>query len=368
MECKVLTLLVGSNPLPNYLAAATLRPQTVHLVDSPQTEQCQQRLRAAFQNTLGIKEVRVFRASSATKPHDVERACHKALEGADHLNYTGGTKVMAAQARMTFGVDRDAFASYVDEASGCIRFDNEIEIPIDASTLTIAVLLHLHGLEDVRHRTPVPGDPTQDDAETLAQRVLSSPEVAQHLYERFPDPSDKTIRSVKRDAIDVTDLDLSVPRIPEQPDADIKHWLKFLRGEWLEEWTARKLRQVDSSTEIRTGVRPDLRGREFECDVLLLRGARPFLVSCTTDVRPSLCKSKLFEAALRARQLGGDLARYALVSLMPDAGVSQVQRDVAAVWDAPIQPCVFGIEHLRQWAGAGRSEPSLALLREWLDR
>jgi hypothetical protein len=375
MECNVLVLLVGSNPLPNYLAAATLKPSRVHLVYSPQTEQFKDRLRMAFENTLGIGLVRDFLANSATKAYEVAKACRQALEGADHLNYTGGTKVMAAQARMTFGAGRESSSSYVDEASGCIRLDNEIEISIDASTLTTALLLQLHGLEVPRPRAALPGDPTLGDAARVAECLLRNPPIASELYKTVPDPGGKidgvaAIQWVKSNPVDLPDLGLPFRRIPEVSwtNKNIKHWMKFLRGCWLEEWTASKLRGVDAALEPMTGLNTKLDGRPLECDVLFLNGSRPFLVSCTTDDQIPQCKSKLFEVALRARQIGGDLARYALVSFMPQARVSEVQRDVAAVWDAPVQPAVFGIEHLKEWAGLGPSEPSLASLRSWIDQ
>jgi hypothetical protein len=43
-------------------------------------------------------------------------------------------------------------------------------------------------------------------------------------------------------------------------------------------------------------------------------GYQLFAISCTTSSYHDRCKQKLFEAQLRARQLGGDEARVALVS------------------------------------------------------
>jgi len=110
---------------------------------------------------------------------------------------------------------------------------------------------------------------------------------------------------------------------------------------------------------------------EFEIDVALIRGHRLHVVSCTIDRRKPLCKSKLFEVAMRARQMGGDLARSALVSLLEGgdakgAYVEQLRADIASVWDAPNVPRVFGLADLREWAGT-TGAPNLSSLQDWLD-
>jgi hypothetical protein len=76
----------------------------------------------------------------------------------------------------------------------------------------------------------------------------------------------------------------------------------------------------------------------FEFDVAFLRGYQLFALSCTTDTEPGLCKLKLFEAYRRARQMGGDEARVALVCCYekPDkikkAFISQIKDDKVKVF------------------------------------
>lgn len=74
---------------------------------------------------------------------------------------------------------------------------------------------------------------------------------------------------------------------------------------------------------------------------------------------------------MRARQMGGDLARSALVCLIDgpdDKGefVEQLRADITSVWDAPNVPRVFGLADLREWAGT-TGEPNLNSLVEWLE-
>ena len=52
-RCEILVLLVGANPLPNYLAAAVLRPRRVVLVFSGETTGPRDRLAAELAGRLG---------------------------------------------------------------------------------------------------------------------------------------------------------------------------------------------------------------------------------------------------------------------------------------------------------------------------
>jgi len=74
---------------------------------------------------------------------------------------------------------------------------------------------------------------------------------------------------------------------------------------------------------------------------------------------------------MRARQLGGDLARSALVCLIyvsNDDGlyVDQLRNDVDDIWDASNTPKVFGLDNLKEWAGI-HGEPNTGTLQQWLE-
>jgi hypothetical protein len=82
-----LALLVGSNPLPNYLAAVMLVPREVVLVYSPETRDPRDHLRAALERrNITVSEVCIDDATDARKIRD---AC--AGLAVDHLHYSGGT-------------------------------------------------------------------------------------------------------------------------------------------------------------------------------------------------------------------------------------------------------------------------------------
>ena len=126
-EYPLLILLVGSNPLPNYLAACALRPCRVALIYTEETKDARDRLKAELKRELsadvGIVEQFVEDATCATT---VRRVIDPLLprgedQGDTHgevwLNYTGGTKVMSAHGRMAYNESggRPEHASYLDE-------------------------------------------------------------------------------------------------------------------------------------------------------------------------------------------------------------------------------------------------------------
>lgn len=379
--CKELLLLVGSNPLPNYLSAIILSPPSIRLFYSPQTaaikDHLVKRLKKRF-GEIGLKETCIQDATNAAK---VREAFASIPEGA-HLHYTGGTKTMAAHARMAFrdvgGTDQQA--SYLDERKDVLRFDSGHEMSLSEQDLQLTLddVLALHAIERINKDRRQADGPTAKDAESIAREVLKDPNLAGKLYGIHRDENRR--RSFERAKASAVILDelipvvLSVRMIPEAhwDKKAYDNWLDFLGGGWMETWCSALVRQITDGDEVAVGLDCKLANRRHcEIDVALVRGHRLYVISCTTDTKMGLCKSKLFEVAMRARQLGGDLARSALVCLLhgSDANgryVDQLGNDVADIWDAPNTPQVFGLDDLREWAGI-HGAPNTASLKDWLD-
>jgi hypothetical protein len=93
----------------------------------------------------------------------------------------------------------------------------------------------------------------------------------------------------------------------------------------------------------------------FQLDTIAVQGYRFFAISCSTDHKLGMLKLKLFEAYQRARQLGGDEARIALVCSSP--APLDVQQQVHHDLDTKSGRIrVFGrchlvklAEHLSEW-------------------
>lgn len=132
-----------------------------------------------------------------------------------------------------------------------------------------------------------------------------------------------------------------------------EYFCEWLDGKWLEHAVLNVLEELSGSFKLHqhvVSVHPQ--EVDFDVDVIGIRGYQLFAFSCSLDTdeqenpggRDRL-KKKLFEAFVRARQLGGDEARLALVccSRDPDNLAREVRRDI----DPEGRIHVFGRGQLR---------------------
>lgn len=376
-----LLLLVGSNPLPNFLSARILAEKTsinkIVLFHTKETEAVKDQLKEQLEESLKNIPVEWKCIDKATHGKAV-RQVFEGISASDHLNYTGGTKVMAAHARLAFKGD-DSQASYLDEREGVLRLDNSYEISLAECSfeLKLSEILKLHGIE-YKNRTAYTPQPTEEDLSKIVDRVFREPQSAEELYKCFRE-GEKFIKykDAKKNPVSL-EWGLSVSRVPESTwnERTYDGWRTFLTGGWLEQWCAKQLKEILGQTvEISVSLNCERKGmgRQFEIDVAFVRNYRLYVISCTTAQNKdmSLCKSKLFEVAKRAQQLGGDLARSALVCLLHGSNengsrVDQVQNDIKDIWDAPNTPKVFGLNNLKTWAGID-SDPDTLSLKKWVE-
>lgn len=142
---------------------------------------------------------------------------------------------------------------------------------------------------------------------------------------------------------------------------------RWMNGGWLEECAFLSLAQIAEECELHEiAWNVQVRAQrsqytryelaQFEIDCVAMRGYQVFVISCTTDSDKRIDKSKLFEAHMRATQLGGDEARFALVctSDRPELVKEECRRDLLTAGQAPVE--VFGAgdlaslpERLKQW-------------------
>lgn len=103
----------------------------------------------------------------------------------------------------------------------------------------------------------------------------------------------------------------------------------------------------EGNTDRGMSIQP-IKGRQFEFDIAAMRGHQLFAISCTTDSSKPLRKAKLIEAFVRARQLGGDEARVALVCAYGDPAA--LEAEIAEDWFTVGRVRVFGRPDLTQLA------------------
>jgi hypothetical protein len=367
--------LVGSNPLPIVVAALALRPERgVHLIYTAEVKSRTERI-AALLEEKGVQVRSLVPLNDPRSGPRIREALDAGFGTIDWtqvgLHYTGGTKPMVAEVHAHWSARRKcaAQASYLGD-DAVLRFDSKgspIEISLrHAPRLELAELTRLHA--DI---TPEHGDEHKEPRRlTVAEKIHAF--VREHEFKAYRDllppiygekrdiylePSKPALRALSfnvacaqsfRDGafgewpcqglcavlgVEGATLDdlgaflADTTRDKKKRRLDVVTWLW---GKWLEVWLAGVLQTARDHAggplfhEVRQNVEMKRKSETesfFEADVVALRGHRAFLFSCTVDATKRLVKSKLFEAAQRTTQLGGDHARFAVVSFYPHPDV-----------------------------------------------
>lgn len=415
-----LFVLIGENPLPNYVATRTLLKEggTVYLVHSTDTASRAECLKKNLQSIkiekipLGNKET-----NSQYIRNKIQEKVEEILQKSDGkqtfgLNYTGGTKAMSVHSyRALFDVDKvdNPVFSYLDARNLQMLIDRENDAPIFEKINLKVKLEELFNLHDLRlQQQPVTQPVLPELAVEFAQlhtdvnlvtawrlwcdRVLvpatkklkkksGKPQwewkkdnqidfvcvrqdIARHNLNQvvqgyvdklqsgnlqledfqkdnfkiitelndlhqalFSDNEwehiDKLINILRENQhLDRGEIELSLKGFAEKSQMKKrKHAAEWLNGIWLEHYVLHQLQQLSDeyaglindigmSFEVKES---NQKNHKFEFDIAFVINYQLFAISCTTDANKGLCKSKLFEAYIRARQLGGDEARTALV-------------------------------------------------------
>ncbi|MCT7961120.1 DUF1887 family CARF protein [Laspinema sp. D1] len=357
-----LFLLVGENPLPNYIAARTLLENggTVYLVF---TEHTKPQKNCLFKQIKGQKTLPIAKkvelvdlGNDESDSYQISDRIKKRIKainsGRIGLNYTGGTKAMAVHAyRAVQEAQPDAVFSYLDSRHLSMCIDREKGSPISCKVdlvLSFKELFDLHNLKWQNNQPPSP-EPTLPDAATEFAKFYENTQLANYwknwcqeylrpktkkddkwkpeeelqkqsiiTLQGLPNPI-KKILCEYLDASESADM-LKLDVTQKKGFKDLSNVCAWLDGIWLEDYVLQQVKQVSPRYPINDkGISfriedPEKTWREkFEFDVAFMVGYQLFALSCTTSSNKKLCKQKLIEAHLRARQLGGDEARVALV-------------------------------------------------------
>lgn len=362
-QTQHLILLIGENPLPNFVAASLLLSPggTVHLAHTTGTQRQARQLSEVLRSKdincldlpLGESESNSFVIS------DVITKRIQNLQGDVGLHYTGGTKAMAVHAYLALKKLRDnACFSYLDSRHLELCIDQSgnpkrSKISPECLIVTVLELMKLHGWEENSESTKEPicieaakafqeFHKDIDDAALWRQwcdhnkkyeggwnwkngqkskkiDISGMPEPVENiLFNPINIKKPEILKALKclgvEDKLCIEDISKSMHLEPRE----VRKWLD---GEWLEHYVLNKIQKISqqinindslNSVKIKNPLNKD-KQEKCELDVLFTRGYQLFAVSCTTSCDKALSKSKLFEAYVRSQQLGGTEARVALV-------------------------------------------------------
>jgi hypothetical protein len=375
-QTQHLILLVGENPLPNYVAASLLLKDggCVHLLYSTRTDNIALCLGQLLQDqgfefqriSIGDKESNSAEIARRVSDHIDLLPPEKTLG----LHYTGGTKVMATHAyRTVFEKRPNSIFSYLNprNLTLCIEdHHNQRTIPIPVGTMVEPTLEQILKLQNLKILSYDEHPQLADKAAVIAQ-LYTDPELIKQ-WRNFCDSAfrndkgefkrenelktlgslstsalDSRIQRVLTEHFDAISDQLNLEQAKQRSGFTTqKSFFKWLDGLWLENYVQQQIQNLPAHYNLREIVRslkpqdPAKHSRKpkeerFEFDISFLRGYQLFGISCTTDQSRPLCKSKLIETCLRVKQLGGDEARIALVCAYSDA--NDLREEVSLMGD-----------------------------------
>jgi hypothetical protein len=342
-------LLVDQHTLDSYLAACALDPARAVLVYDRQMTGPYVELAEHLQERLGIAvQGLMVEDDSSLDELDSKLAT---LEDGAHLHYTGGSGSLSAHARAVFE-ERwpGAISSCLDEDRRTLHFDDGQRVRLRDllanNEVTLADIAGIQGYDIVnlqRLRPNAAGGVR--DAELVACDLLGEP-LAEEESARV---TALRARATGSDAVK-----------------------RFLRGGWLEVFTAGVVKSVRPDYELSVGVRFKRGDPTFELDVVAVGRFHPYVMSCSTSRDGDEAKDKLFEVKERTRRLAGGVGRPALVTLAGPGSrptPERLRQDLTDLWDSATTPVIFDRPVVAGWLRARRSgdhQSSVDELTAWL--
>ena len=369
----LLFLLIGSNPLPNYVAARILAQEqgTIVLLHSTATSAVAERLVRRLRSDRPGLTFQLYGVPQADGPaiarkvSEVARSFEQSYPRVSvGLNYTGGTKPMAAYSyRALAQLFPAGVFSYLDARTLSMVIDpggrTVQQVPVGRSIrLKLDDIANLHGYE-IKQRLREP------------HHSLFANAIAEvHLAPGGLDQWRKWL-DTWRDGATLSDLakfPTLEPALKVFAEAcggsatesgvaqalgfqGLKQCGKYFAGGWLEDYTLDALSSIASEAgldDFAAGAIVQAAGRpNFEFDVIATLGYQLFGLSCVVTEQKPRAKEHLMEVFTRAGQLGGDEARFAAVTFCDDRNVKDLEREVSEAWDATGKIKVFGRSHVQ---------------------
>jgi len=405
-EFNTLILLVGTNPLPNFVVAEYYiknNPSLSKIIliyseqtrDQESTKDYAENINNVIEKRNHSIEIKLIPLSDISNAKDIERDINKKLLpliSADsiHLNYTGGTKAMGIHVyRLLKEKISNASFSYLDARTFKLIDDEKGPITSDLRevvSITLQDILELHGYERINEEPEF----ECKDAIKIFQELIEKDELKSYFdsYKREIFCTKEGELITKKSQIDPKLRDMKavnpllsiVLALPEEyrifnPDGtfrepaknkQLKKTIKFIDGVWLEHYIYTILKEEESFKNCDINMNCEIRspkwssGQKFEIDLSLVNGYQLIGLSCTTSDELRICKSKGFEILHRTRQIGGDEARAVLVTRLKSSKRDELHNELSIDTGGKKNILVLGEEDLKR-------ERFINKLKEFID-
>jgi hypothetical protein len=391
--------LVGTNPLPDLVAAQILAPKWVHLLYSEDTEREGIPITIEYASWLaqaidgqeptpdvnarmyGVNDVYAHKIHGQIESIIKELMSQGLLRGGETigLNYTGATKPMSVHSYRTIETHMrnrgfKVIYSYLDPRRLSFIFDGDqrpYPIKPQECHIDLQTMVRLHGYKilpgsgrDEPNLRMMPiakaiGEVCRTEEGFNAWRtwlksdlqLLPQNDLLQPVLDAFKALCKQTGNSL-------TPAGIAAAMGEFEKLTSYTNW--FL-GTWLEELALDAMLELQEVLPIRSpmaGIKPvpiqEGNERNFELDVAAVVGHQLFVISCIASRKAKgETKKHLMEAYVRAQQLGGEEARIALLCCADNK--DDIARALKQTWHIDKHVTVFGNSDLSDLKGGLRT-------------
>lgn len=363
-QSQHLFVIVGGSPLPNYVAVQLLRKSTghVYLVHTASVTKIADRICQVAKLVLGKDATKILVDDTDANGMAMKVAGFAQNKSGVGLNYTGGTKHMVIHTFRGIVVGLGASGarptlSYLDANSLSLRIEsgsaNTRTVPVSldvAVSFNELLTLHNMGVQQIETRLLCPDiypDLPRVPYESISEWWKSASHGMSGRLDRIALPADAAFDPIRPHWLGAQTVgELAVAW--DAPVGDIAKWFQEAGLESYVLWSARKVKDSAQIHESAKNFKP--KEVNFEFDVVALRGYQLFAISCANHSEKAVVKQKLMEAFVRARQMGGEEARTAVVcrigSTDPQSNPKLIEQEMTELLDAEGKIRVFGAEQL----------------------
>jgi hypothetical protein len=398
-DFNTLVLLVGTNPLPNFVTAeyfltTNTSLKTIILIHSEDnqkqssTKKYADNLQELLKSRHGVAIEKVY-LSDVSNAERIFFNLREQLEdiivpnSSVHFNYTGGTKMMSVQVyiwlkRYAENNGIPISFSHLDARNFCIVSDSgEISEDLrEKVSLSIDEIIKLHGFERKndsqnnifknaveKFKEMIKGNRVndyfdsykgffRDEKDDLIIKTNKMREKIQKLEEiKIQGAFLEIIKSLPEDYRPFNDDGSFNSQIDNKR---FEKAVKFLDGKWLECFVYDLLNEkkgneskitVDMDWEIEKKSYDYDNG--FQIDVVLVKGYQLIGISCTTSDKKALCKGKGLEIFMRTKQIAGEESRAILITRLKEAEKIKVQQELEIETGGKNNILVLGAENFK---------------------
>lgn len=402
-----LILLVGTNPLPNYVVAKyfLINNQNLKKIwlvhsekqnDDAGTKEIAERIKDVIQKEhpkMNFDYCPLADISNArTIKSTVERIILPKIDSM-HFNYTGGTKAMAVHVYRAIERAeniRDRSFSYLDAREFRLKDDMDGFKTDDlrkSIKISFETLMNLHGYEKSQQGQNFSGEDWNAVLNEFGKIINDGKlkdylnwkkDIIRKIYYNKKGEFDDKIKDVQlRIKCNLDNVNKHpfrdcalkiITKIPKEYsilDDNCNLWIPedgiskinfktriepsigFLDGKWLENYVYRILKKgfnEEIPIELNWHLTKISNKKPFELDIILLIGYQINGISITTDHTEDRCKLKGFEILHRVKQIGGDEAKAILITCLAHNGE---RGDQIRIMEEDLKTETGGTEKLR---------------------